>query len=178
MTHAKRAAADKRALDRAASIRAEYPTPVELDVTERPSIRQILIDRFAHLCGGDFLDNVADCIEEAAAIAALATTAGSGQGDVETARRICAQARPDYAAGFLSGEYDQSSTEMRAVLIALAAPQGTGSNREAELEAEVARLRQGVRNIQIEAERESGRWNHLKRVIAINARALLATKEK
>jgi flagellin-like hook-associated protein FlgL len=38
---------------------------------------------------------------------------------IEQARRICAQARPEYADGFLSGEYDESSTEMRAVLIAL-----------------------------------------------------------
>lgn len=45
----------------------------------------------------------------------------------DLARQICAQARPDYAAGFLSGKYDDSSTEMRAVLIALALPR---SDRE------------------------------------------------
>src|SRR5689334_8566193 len=38
---------------------------------------------------------------------------------IERARAICAQARPEYAEGFLSGKYDASSTEMRAVLIAL-----------------------------------------------------------
>jgi len=38
----------------------------------------------------------------------------------ERARAICAQARPDYAEGFLSGKYDNSSTEMRAVLLAFA----------------------------------------------------------
>lgn len=38
---------------------------------------------------------------------------------LQEARAICAEARPDYAAGFLSGEYDKSSTEMRAVMIAL-----------------------------------------------------------
>lgn len=42
-----------------------------------------------------------------------------GEGNKERARQICAQARPDYAEGFLSGEYDDSSTEMRAVLLAL-----------------------------------------------------------
>lgn len=39
--------------------------------------------------------------------------------------------------------------------------------------AEIERLRGAVRNIQIEAEREEGRWVHLKRVIAINAHAAL-----
>jgi hypothetical protein len=39
--------------------------------------------------------------------------------------------------------------------------------------AENKRLREALANIQIEAEREEGRWVHLKRVIAINARAAL-----
>jgi hypothetical protein len=42
--------------------------------------------------------------------------------------------------------------------------------------AEIERLRGALRNIQIEAEREDGRWVHLKRVIAINARAALGAK--
>jgi hypothetical protein len=50
-----------------------------------------------------------------------------GEDALREARRICAQARPDYADGFLSGKYDQTSTEMRAVLIALAkAPAAPG----------------------------------------------------
>jgi hypothetical protein len=36
-------------------------------------------------------------------------------------------------------------------------------------------MREALENIRIEAERENGRWNHLKRVIAINARAALAS---
>jgi hypothetical protein len=39
--------------------------------------------------------------------------------------------------------------------------------------SEIERLRGALTNIQIEAEREEGRWVHLKRVIAINARAAL-----
>lgn len=38
-------------------------------------------------------------------------------------------------------------------------------------------LRKALANIQIEAERENGRWNHLKRVIAINAQAALTQGE-
>lgn len=40
-------------------------------------------------------------------------------------------------------------------------------------EAEVARLRDGMRAIQAEAERENGHWVHLKRVIGLQARAFL-----
>jgi len=43
--------------------------------------------------------------------------------------------------------------------------------------AEIERLRRALRNIQIEAEREEGRWVHLKRVIAINARAALTGED-
>jgi len=43
--------------------------------------------------------------------------------------------------------------------------------------AEIERLRGALRNIQIEAEREEGRWVHLKRVIAINARAALTGED-
>ena len=39
--------------------------------------------------------------------------------------------------------------------------------------AEIERLRGAFGNIQIEAERKEGSWVHLKRVIAINARAAL-----
>ena len=39
--------------------------------------------------------------------------------------------------------------------------------------AEIERLRGALGNIQIEAERKEGSWVHLKRVIAINARAAL-----
>jgi hypothetical protein len=35
------------------------------------------------------------------------------------ARRICADVRPDYAAGFLSGEFDTSSTEIRTAIAAI-----------------------------------------------------------
>ena len=45
------------------------------------------------------------------------------------------------------------------------------------LSAEREVLREALVNIQIEAERENGRWNHLKRVIAINARAALTQGE-
>ena len=44
--------------------------------------------------------------------------------------------------------------------------------------AEIKRLRGALANIAIEAERENGRWNHLKRVIAINARAALTGEDK
>ena len=43
--------------------------------------------------------------------------------------------------------------------------------------AEIKRLREALRNIQIEAEREEGRWVHLKRVIAVNARAALTGED-
>jgi len=43
--------------------------------------------------------------------------------------------------------------------------------------AEIERLRGALTNIQIEAEREEGRWVHLKRVIAINARAALTGED-
>jgi hypothetical protein len=43
--------------------------------------------------------------------------------------------------------------------------------------AEIERLRGALRNIQIEAEREDGRWVHLKRVIANNARAALTGED-
>ncbi len=43
--------------------------------------------------------------------------------------------------------------------------------------AEIERMRGALRNIQIEAEREDGRWVHLKRVIAINARAALTGED-
>ena len=43
--------------------------------------------------------------------------------------------------------------------------------------AEIARMRGALVNIQIEAEREQGRWVHLKRVIAINARAALTGED-
>jgi hypothetical protein len=43
--------------------------------------------------------------------------------------------------------------------------------------AEIERLRGALLNIQIEAEREDGRWVHLKRVIAINARAALTGED-
>jgi hypothetical protein len=43
--------------------------------------------------------------------------------------------------------------------------------------AEIERLRGALRDIQIEAEREDGRWVHLKRVIAINARAALTGED-
>lgn len=43
--------------------------------------------------------------------------------------------------------------------------------------AEIERLRGALRNIQIEAEREDGRWVHLKRVIATNARTALTGED-
>ena len=43
--------------------------------------------------------------------------------------------------------------------------------------AEIERLREALVNIQSEAEREEGRWVHLKRVIAINARAALTGED-
>jgi hypothetical protein len=39
--------------------------------------------------------------------------------------------------------------------------------------AEIERLREALRDIQIEAERERGNWTHLKQVIARKARAAL-----
>jgi hypothetical protein len=39
--------------------------------------------------------------------------------------------------------------------------------------AEIEKLREAVRDIQIEAERERGNWTHLKQVIARKARAAL-----
>ena len=39
------------------------------------------------------------------------------------------------------------------------------------------RLRDALRNVQIEAEREKGSWVHLKRVIALNCRTALAKAE-
>jgi len=40
-------------------------------------------------------------------------------------------------------------------------------------EAEIEKLREALRDIQIEAERERGNWTHLKQVIARKARAAL-----
>lgn len=45
-------------------------------------------------------------------------------------------------------------------------------NCEAEA-AEIEKLREALRDIQIEAERERGNWTHLKQVIARKARAAL-----
>lgn len=39
--------------------------------------------------------------------------------------------------------------------------------------AEIEKLREAVKDIQIEAEREKGNWTHLKQVIARKARAAL-----
>lgn len=41
--------------------------------------------------------------------------------DLELARKFCAQARPDYATGFIGGDFDESSTEIRTALIAIRA---------------------------------------------------------
>lgn len=43
--------------------------------------------------------------------------------------------------------------------------------------AEIVKLREALRDIQIEAERERGNWTHLKQVIARKARAALGETE-
>ncbi|WP_343518071.1 hypothetical protein [Sphingomonas sp.] len=53
---------------------------------------------------------------------------------VERARAICAEARPEHAEGFLTGKYDASSTEMRAVLIALRTRDEAARSSTAEVE--------------------------------------------
>lgn len=57
-----------------------------------------------------------------------------------------------------------------AAIRALPLPAPTDDKKDAEIE----RLKAGMRNIQFEAERENGSWVHLKRVIAIQARVLLS----
>lgn len=47
------------------------------------------------------------------------------------------------------------------------------AKRVEKLEEENARLREALRSIRVEAERESGHWQHLKRVIGLNARQAL-----
>lgn len=47
------------------------------------------------------------------------------------------------------------------------------ANSHAALTRRIAVLEEAVKNIAIEAEREKGNWIHLKRVIALNARAAL-----
>ena len=44
--------------------------------------------------------------------------------------------------------------------------------------ADVVKLHDALRNIQIEAEREQGSWVHLKRVIALNCKQTLAALEQ
>lgn len=63
-------------------------------------------------------------------------------------------------------------------------PASEGALREAEARAEITRLtaeaerlREALTAIATEAEREGGRWNHLKRVIGLQARAALAGGE-
>jgi len=62
-----------------------------------------------------------------------------------------------------SGEFKKLSTESKALA--------------EEQAAEIERMREALRNIQSEAEREEGRWVHLKRVIAVNARAALTGED-
>jgi len=46
------------------------------------------------------------------------------------------------------------------------------------LNIRIEALREALRNIQIEAEREQGSWVHLKRVIALNCKQTLAALEQ
>lgn len=84
--------------------------------------------------------------DQAEADAAWNALAAQQSGELrEAARRICAQARPEYADGFLRGDYDESSTEMRAVLLALAS---TPSSSPSEMGRE-ALLREAQKRLQL-----------------------------
>ena len=99
----------------AAPVSPEFPLG---EPTPGNSFRPLAREADDHHSPTEFTTSLADRGETSATppvVSGEATT-------LELARQICAQARPDYADGFLSGKYDGSSTEMRAVMIALSTP--------------------------------------------------------
>ncbi len=87
----------------------------------------------------------------------------------------CKKLRASAAAFREHTVYDSEGDPLRLTVQAAEADEAADTiERQA---AEIERLRGALRNIQIEAEREEGRWVHLKRVIAINARAALTGED-